>query len=617
MAPTVGILGDRVGGQAEVHRERHQVLLGAVVEVALDPPPLGVGGGHEPDARGAQLVVAVAEVLERGLQRGVELAVVQASRPGGGRARPATASSASLKRSRAGSRGRRASGRAAAGVVAGATRTRGRAGARRGRREPELQPSQADHAAAGEDARADCAARAPGGCGPRPGIDTAVAGQVALVDSPHLGGLGAEGRAQVLGQLDRAGRGGGGPASARPPNVRTTSSGERRRPCTIRWARRIGPPVGTGPQPTRADDGSGHDGRDRPASPGTLGQPATRAAATTAAATSRPATTRAHAGATRRSAGADPVTDAPVLGRRPLLARRRRRACRSIRAAAAAATSRSWVTIEDRLAVGVEPAEQLEDLGAAVGVEGTGGLVGQEERRLVDERAGDGQALALTAGERRRGWRRPCRAGRAGRAGRARAARRSRRAGAGRPARRGRRCRGRVIPSMRLKNWNTMPTWRRRIRARASSDASARSRPTTRTLPASGRSSPARTLRNVDLPQPDGPVRATNSPHRTTRSAPRRARTGAASRRRSCAGRRRRGGPRRPPLRGFPRLPRRQRRASPRGRGFSGRRTSASCRRCGGAHLPHPRRSGCCTGRSTCPARAPSRCSWSRRGLPR
>ena len=54
---------------------------------------------------------------------------------------------------------------------------------------------------------------------------------------------------------------------------------------------------------------------------------------------------------------------------------------------------------QDRLAAGVEAAEQLDDLLAAGGVERAGGLVGQEQRGLVRERAGDREALALAAGE--------------------------------------------------------------------------------------------------------------------------------------------------------------------------------------------------------------------------
>ena len=39
------------GREPERERERDEPLLSAVVEVALESPPLGVGGGNEPDAR--------------------------------------------------------------------------------------------------------------------------------------------------------------------------------------------------------------------------------------------------------------------------------------------------------------------------------------------------------------------------------------------------------------------------------------------------------------------------------------------------------------------------------------------------------------------------------------
>ena len=61
---------------------------------------------------------------------------------------------------------------------------------------------------------------------------------------------------------------------------------------------------------------------------------------------------------------------------------------------------------QDRLAPGVEPAEQLEDLEAALGVQRPGRLVGQQQRRLVGQGAGDGQALTLPTREHPR--RAPC-----------------------------------------------------------------------------------------------------------------------------------------------------------------------------------------------------------------
>ena len=48
-------------GEPERERQRDQPLLGAVVEVALDPPALGVGGVDDPLARVAQDVDAIAQ----------------------------------------------------------------------------------------------------------------------------------------------------------------------------------------------------------------------------------------------------------------------------------------------------------------------------------------------------------------------------------------------------------------------------------------------------------------------------------------------------------------------------------------------------------------------------
>ena len=90
---------------------------------------------------------------------------------------------------------------------------------------------------------------------------------------------------------------------------------------------------------------------------------------------------------------------------------------------------------QDRLAAGVQAAEQLEHLEPAVGVERAGGLVGEQQGGLVGQGPGDGQALALPTGEHARARPPACRPGRACRGGRgpgsrpgAGATRRSRRA---------------------------------------------------------------------------------------------------------------------------------------------------------------------------------------------
>ena len=60
-----------LGRDREVDAQRHEALLGAVVQVALDAPPLGVAGLEDPLARGAQLAleVTVLDRQERGRRR--------------------------------------------------------------------------------------------------------------------------------------------------------------------------------------------------------------------------------------------------------------------------------------------------------------------------------------------------------------------------------------------------------------------------------------------------------------------------------------------------------------------------------------------------------------------
>jgi hypothetical protein len=62
---------DLLAGEREVDSQRHEALLRAVVQVALDAPPLGVAGLQDSRPRGAQLALEVT-VLDR-----------QERRPGG------------------------------------------------------------------------------------------------------------------------------------------------------------------------------------------------------------------------------------------------------------------------------------------------------------------------------------------------------------------------------------------------------------------------------------------------------------------------------------------------------------------------------------------------------
>ena len=75
----------------------------------------------------------------------------------------------------------------------------------------------------------------------------------------------------------------------------------------------------------------------------------------------------------------------------------------------------------------------------------------------------------------------------------------------------------------RLYAWNTKPIFRRRKMVSSSSFRVDSSRPSTVTVPEGGRSSPPSMCSRVDLPDPDVPMIATNSPFSTLSSTPSRA----------------------------------------------------------------------------------------------
>jgi hypothetical protein len=79
--------------------------------------------------------------------------------------------------------------------------------------------------------------------------------------------------------------------------------------------------------------------------------------------------------------------------------------------------------------------------------------------------------------------------------------------------------------SIRLYDWNTKPTRRRRASVRAGSRSRLISWPASSTCPLSGRSRPAAKCSRVDLPDPDGPITAQNVPAANATDAPSRART--------------------------------------------------------------------------------------------
>ena len=75
----------------------------------------------------------------------------------------------------------------------------------------------------------------------------------------------------------------------------------------------------------------------------------------------------------------------------------------------------------------------------------------------------------------------------------------------------------------RLNDWKTKPMWRRRSRVSSRSRMRVMSSPATLTLPELGVSSPASRCISVDLPEPDGPITAVNSPAGSSSDTPRRA----------------------------------------------------------------------------------------------
>jgi hypothetical protein len=77
-----------------------------------------------------------------------------------------------------------------------------------------------------------------------------------------------------------------------------------------------------------------------------------------------------------------------------------------------------------------------------------------------------------------------------------------------------------VNTGMRLKAWKMKPIDEARWRVRRASDSSLMASPLTTTLPLSMSSSPERQLRRVVLPDPEGPITATNWPAGTDRSMP-------------------------------------------------------------------------------------------------
>ena len=171
-------------------------------------------------------------------------------------------------------------------------------------------------------------------------------------------------------------------------------------------------------------------------------------------------------------------------------------------------------------ALAVDAPQDVHDAAGERGIEARRGLVGQDHRRRLGQRARDRHALLLAArervgaavGERARGptcarhSQRERAVGRREAPDQARpAAARSR---AGRPAR----CRAPSARRTRLNCWKIMPICRRTSRsARGSAPGHRPGRPT-RTVPAVGSTSRLIARRNVVLPAPLRPMITTNSP---------------------------------------------------------------------------------------------------------
>ena len=172
----------------------------------------------------------------------------------------------------------------------------------------------------------------------------------------------------------------------------------------------------------------------------------------------------------------------------------------------------SWVAISDGGPGAVDALEQQHDVGAGVRVEVAGGLVRQQRQRPVDEGAGDRDPLLLAAGQL-----------------------------VGQPlclpfqadqledlgndlliVARDRPITSRANPTLSStvllgssrKSWKTQPTG---VDAQAPwTAANGRSFPSTSICPRVGTSSRITSRRNVDLPEPEGPIRKANSPLSTS-----------------------------------------------------------------------------------------------------
>ena len=168
---------------------------------------------------------------------------------------------------------------------------------------------------------------------------------------------------------------------------------------------------------------------------------------------------------------------------------------------------------DDRLAVlAVERLQQVEDLVARLAVEVAGRLVAEQQRRVGDDGARDADALLLAAGELARVVLARGRSSPTTASAVATCSRRSRALTAASAAAAARRCARRSAPAAGCRSGRRSRRGARARRPACASDSSSMRSPPTSTAPAVGRSRPPIRLSSVDLPEPDGPISARNSP---------------------------------------------------------------------------------------------------------
>ena len=206
--------------------------------------------------------------------------------------------------------------------------------------------------------------------------------------------------------------------------------------------------------------------------------------------------------------------------------RRRRSAVAHLRPAAAGrpAISRSWVMTTTVVPAACSSRSSVHHPGAGRGVEVAGRLVGQQQRRVADHRAGDRDPLPLAAGQLVRPVVEPVAQAdpvqrRLGPPPPLAAAARRRRAG------RRRRCPARGTPGgeVELLEHEADPAAPAAPTAAGRTASPRRARRCAR-CPRTGRSSVPIRCSMVDLPEPDGPTIATSSPCSIARSTRRAAR---------------------------------------------------------------------------------------------